>query len=695
MSKGEQKKFVHSLSNSPSNFRAGKTQWAVKHWLELTSDRQILDTIRGVNIDFENVIDQVSMPPKLHFKPQELAKMSGQIERMKEKGIVEETEPSDGQFISNIFCRPKKDGTVRIILNLKHLNLNVEYYHFKMETLEHVVQLIRPGCFLASIDLKDAYYSIPVAVEDRKFLRFWWEGQLLQFTCLPNGLSEAPRKFTKALKAPFSTLRAQGHDNSAYIDDSCLIGDTFEQCTENVQATALLLDKLGFTIHPEKSIFIPVHQLVYLGFLLDSLTMTVSLTKDKMDRIVTMCKALLRKKRCLIRELAELIGTLVSAQPGVEMGPLFTKRIEHYKDKMLKLCRGSFEAEVKVDTSIKPDLEWWVSNVHSQTRDMQKPKPSKTLTSDSSGFAWGGECDGQTVGGSWSAQERQDHINVKELKAVFLTLKSFCASDEQIHVLLLIDNVTAVSYVNGKGGRKTALNDIARELWIWATERKIWLTATHLPGVHNVQADRASRTFYDTEAEWQLAPEVFEVLNAEFGPFDIDLFATRLNTQCPQFFSWKPDPEAIAFDALIQSWDFKSMYAFPPFSLTGRVLRKVAQEEVQVSIVLPLWTTQFWFGRLLQMTVATPVLLPKDQHTLFLPQDPELIHPLWNRLKLTHFRISGKRSEVKDFQATLPRSSKTPGDRARASSTAHISGDGCHFVVNDRYLHVQQMSRLF
>ena len=84
-----------------------------------------------------------------------------------------------------------------------------------------------PGCFMASIDLTDAYNSVPVAVEDRKKKRFYWEGVLYQFSCLANGLSEAPRKFSKLLKVPFLHLRARGHETSAYIDDSCLISLSF------------------------------------------------------------------------------------------------------------------------------------------------------------------------------------------------------------------------------------------------------------------------------------------------------------------------------------------------------------------------------------------------------------------------------------------------------------------------------------
>ena len=64
---------------------------------------------------------------------------------------------------------------------------------------------------MASTDLKDAYYTVPVEKEHRKFLRFEWEGQLWQFNCMPNGLALAPRKFTKRMKPVFTTLRERGH----------------------------------------------------------------------------------------------------------------------------------------------------------------------------------------------------------------------------------------------------------------------------------------------------------------------------------------------------------------------------------------------------------------------------------------------------------------------------------------------------
>ena len=93
-----------------------------------------------------------------------------------------------GEVISAIFARKKKDGHYRLILNLKEFNKLVSYQHFKMDTLHTIANLMTQNCFMASVDLKDAYYSIRIHKTYRKYLKFIWEGKLYQFTCTPNVL---------------------------------------------------------------------------------------------------------------------------------------------------------------------------------------------------------------------------------------------------------------------------------------------------------------------------------------------------------------------------------------------------------------------------------------------------------------------------------------------------------------------------
>ena len=108
---------------------------------------------------------------------------------------------------NNIFLKEKPDDSFRFILNFKKLNENNTKIHFKMETIMSILKLVTPLTYFTKIDLKDAYYTIPVSPSHQKYLKFANNQDLYKFTCLPNGYCHGPRNFTKVLKPPLSTLR--------------------------------------------------------------------------------------------------------------------------------------------------------------------------------------------------------------------------------------------------------------------------------------------------------------------------------------------------------------------------------------------------------------------------------------------------------------------------------------------------------
>ena len=241
------------LQRRCDTFQARNISHSLHTWKGITSDKDILCTVMGMSIDFsDKPIQQIG--EKSVRSESEIQIISGEINKLLSNRVLEVTEHSDNEIISDIFLRDKKDGSHRMILNLKKLNLYAEKVHFKMDTLHTITKLVEKDCFMASIDLKDAYYFVPITREDRKCLRFLWQGTLFQFTCLPNGLSCAPRKFTKLLKPALSELHLRGRISSAYIDDMYLQGKTFKECVHNVIDSVTQIDSLGPVAHPEKSV---------------------------------------------------------------------------------------------------------------------------------------------------------------------------------------------------------------------------------------------------------------------------------------------------------------------------------------------------------------------------------------------------------------------------------------------------------
>lgn len=93
--------------------------------------------------------------------------------------VIREVQHIRGKFISTIFTVPEKDSNEqRVILNLKELNKFIVYHHFKMETFEASLKLVKPNFMMASVDLRHAYYSVRIHEQDRTFLRFIWEGKV-------------------------------------------------------------------------------------------------------------------------------------------------------------------------------------------------------------------------------------------------------------------------------------------------------------------------------------------------------------------------------------------------------------------------------------------------------------------------------------------------------------------------------------
>ena len=174
------------------------------------------------------------------------------INRLLLIGAIEPSYEEKGQFLSSYFTVPKPDGTHRFILNLKEFNEFVFTEHFKLEDFRTAVNLLNLNEYMCKVDLEDAYLSVPIHKDFRKFLKFRYKGQLFQFTALPFGLGSSPYIFTKLMKPVVAYLRALGLKSVIYFDDFLLFGKNFMLCIKNLQITLDLLSSLGFIINKKK-----------------------------------------------------------------------------------------------------------------------------------------------------------------------------------------------------------------------------------------------------------------------------------------------------------------------------------------------------------------------------------------------------------------------------------------------------------
>ena len=128
---------------------------------------------------------------------------------------------------------------------------------------------------------------------------------------------------------------------------------------------------------------------------------------------------------------------------------------------------------------------------------------------------------------------------------------------------------------------------ITKQIWGWAEKKDIHITAAHIPGHKNINADRESKELpYDLE--WMLCPKILhKALKILKFSTEADMFASTIYYQVHTYFSYKENPKAKAVDSFTVSWHSLKFYAFPTFSIISRTSKKIKAEEAEGILVVP------------------------------------------------------------------------------------------------------------
>ena len=249
----------------------------------LTNDRYILDIVTsGYKIEFRT--EPFQTHPRITPVPKILEKreiIQKEFNSLLENEAIRPVQEIQGEFISTIFLISKKTGGMRPIINLKPLNQFIQTIHFKMETLQTALASIQKDDFLTSLELKDAYFRIPVALDHKKYLRFLREKQCYEFQCLPFGLKSSPQVFMKCTHPLIAHIRSKGHRGLIYLDNSLWMTQSFHQSQLQIQEVMSIFQKAGFTTNMEKSSPIPMQEVTFIGYLINTCKMMVYLPKEK------------------------------------------------------------------------------------------------------------------------------------------------------------------------------------------------------------------------------------------------------------------------------------------------------------------------------------------------------------------------------------------------------------------------------
>lgn len=635
----------------PSLPVGGRLLMFVKEWEKITEDNWVLSVLKeGLTFQFKTIPENTGIKHTV-INAMNQNFFTEEVRKLKEKSAIEMVPPVERQlgFYSTLFLVTKKTGDLRPVINLKPFNKFLVKKHFKMDTLAKVLNIVKPNDWAFSLDLKDAYFHVPIHPAYRKFLRFSIQNIQYQFRAMCFGPTVAPRTFTKIVSVVTAYLRMYNIRLVAYLDDWLILNSQRNMLLRDQEKVLKLLTHLGFIVNVAKSQLTPTQNVTYLGcqFRLDQ--GLVYPTQVRILKLEIEILHFMKKHFASAQNFLKILGIMASCIEVIPLARLHMRPVQIHVLHFWSQASKDMEALIPITQHLKDHLNWWLLRANTlKGRSLQQWCATRVLTTDASKVGFGGHLENQIFQGQWTEQEKAPHINLLELEAIVRVLNHFLPSLQGQKVLVRCDNVTVVQYINKQGGTKSpSLCMRIWQLFMILIQNNIELKAAHIAGTSNILADHLSRRKI-LPTEWSLNNQVVNHLFTLWGEPMIDLFASDQNHKTMIFCSWFPSQRALAIDALSISWEGMIAYAFPPISLIPRVLEHMSQFNCQLILIVPLWPRRHWYTELLSLAIDFPRILPEREDLLNQPKT-KIFHPNPEIFKLSAWLLSTETSRQQAF----------------------------------------------
>ena len=297
--------------------------------------------------------------------PEAFAQVEQQIQEEIAEGFYVATH-TKRTIVSALGAIPKPDSAeYRLIHDCsmpsgKGVNSYIDIESFKFQTIDDAVKLIDQGYYIAEIDLRHAYRSIPIHPSNYRATGLKWvftgnnQPTYLIDTRLPYGGRSAPGIFHRITQTVRRIMRRKGfYGTVVYLDDFLIIAPTKEECQLAFDTLMDMLKDLGFQISMGK-VVPPCKLLVFLGIQIDTNFLVLSLPQAKLSETKVMVQSFLSRKRANKRQLQKLAGKLNWACRVVYGGPTFLCRVINHMNNLL-----SPGAKLLLTAEFRADIHWW------------------------------------------------------------------------------------------------------------------------------------------------------------------------------------------------------------------------------------------------------------------------------------------------------------------------------------------------
>lgn len=605
-------------------------------WCKITKDRVLLEVIKsGVRL---NLSSTPSVPHCVNNQDEWAQKIS---QEMVSKGVVRvlsTEEVKKTHFWTPVKAIPKKSGGMRLITDLRNLNkVLTPQKSFKMEDWKSVLEVLASHNYShgATLDLKDYFHHLSLHKRSRRLVRWKCGNVGYEALGLPFGLACSPYWTARLSKPLVTVLRQEGITVCWYVDDLLVLGRTEEETKAAVERTIQVLNRFGVVMNFNKSKTTPVSQVEYLGTCINLTDKVLTPGKDKLASALKEAKDVCTRGTVTAKRVAGLGGRLLFLGKSVTGLKGLAKSIIKWSGTTAH--RDGWKKGVEKPPYLHGlccKIILILSNpVAVPFYALSQERAS--LAVDACENGWGAvlkiKNQKWTSHGPFFAKIQEDHITVKEVKAMAKGIETF-------HPLLKMkkigsleihsDCITAVSNWN-KGASSVLRESLLTKSRILLAKMRVLSEALYLPGVQNTEADYLSRL--EDKNEVTLDPYWFNLGLKKLGTTAlVDAFACAYNKKAPIFWSRTFQEGCAGVNAFAQSWSrVKGLYLNPPWNLIHKILLKLIKENVKEAIIItPVWKSAIWWPILESLIIKK--FIPHQKGLFIDKRGRKLPSPRWS-----------------------------------------------------------------
>ena len=256
-----------------------------QNWANITDDKWVISMVRKGNVIPFRERPVLCQDPLL-FQQHISQQLEKEVANILLKGAVEEIKPECPGFCSRIFFVPKKNGKLRLIIDLSALNHFVDCKSFEMEMQRKVRNAICLNDWAFLLDLTDAYLHVPIHRRSCKYLRFTLKGRVYEFKALPFSLSTSPFVFTHLMFVIVTFVRKRAITLHPYLDDWLARNQNRRVLLEHRQFLLSLINSLGLIINYKKSDLVPAQVYTFIGMEFLTQANIVRVPQDRVLKIL-------------------------------------------------------------------------------------------------------------------------------------------------------------------------------------------------------------------------------------------------------------------------------------------------------------------------------------------------------------------------------------------------------------------------